>query len=153
MQSNCIPGAFRVLMLLPFLAGVSCSTTQKPQADQTATEQAQDQGTRERVADATEKAKEKSQELGQKLDAAGERLQEKAHAVAQGVKEGWRRDKYPLDLNSAPASDRSRLPGLTQDDAQKIVSHRPYRSSGDLVTRHILTEQRYRGLKELVVPK
>ena len=72
---------------------------------------------------------------------------------AQGVKEGWRRDKYPLNLNSAPESDLSHLPGLTQDDAHRIVSHRPYRSSSDLVTGHILTEQQYRGLKDLVVAK
>jgi len=153
MQSNCIPGAFRVLILVLLLGAVSCSTTRNPQAGQTATEQSKDQRTREKVADATQRAKERSQELGQKLDTAGERVQEKAQAVAQGVKEGWRRDKYPLNLNSAPESELSHLPGLTQDDAQRIVSHRPYRSSNDLVTGHILTEQQYRGLKDLVVAK
>src|ERR1051326_6591678 len=110
------PDAWRISMLLPLLAVLACSTAQTPRSGETASQQAQDQRTRERVAAATQRAKEKSEELGQKLDIAGERLAEKARAAAQGVKDGLHRDKYPLDLNSAPESDLSALPSLNPND-------------------------------------
>ena len=140
-------------VLLASLTLLGCASVQTTPEHETTSQQAQDQRTREKVAGATEKAKERSQELGEKLDAAGQRLSEQAHAVAQGVKDGLHRDKYPLNVNSAPESDLDHLPGLTRDDAHRIVSGRPYMSTSDLVDRHILTEEQYRGLKDLITTK
>ena len=51
---------------------MACSRVEQPQeqTSQTQTQEAQDQKTREKVADATQKIKEKSEELGQKVDTA-----------------------------------------------------------------------------------
>src|ERR1700682_4090675 len=85
------------------LGTMACSRSDQSQepTSQTQTNDAQDQKTREKVADATQKIKEQSEEIGQKMDTVAKKVEEKAKVVAQGVKEGWSRDKYPLDLNSA----------------------------------------------------
>jgi type II secretory pathway component PulK len=43
-----------------------------------------------------------------------------------------------VDLNSADAATIARLPGLTRDDAQRIVTNRPYVAVDDLRRRNIV---------------
>ena len=66
------------------LALAGCSTTQKQTPDDL----------REKTAEATAQ------------------LKENAKAVAEGVREGWGRDK-PLDLNKATKDQLTALPGIT----------------------------------------
>jgi DNA uptake protein ComE-like DNA-binding protein len=153
MHRSRITTCWQAAVLVASLGLPGCTTVQTTPQHEVGSQQAQDQRTREKVADATERAKERSQELGEKLDAAGQRLSEQARAVAQGVKEGLHRDNYPLNLNSAPESDLDHLPGLTREDARRIVTGRPYANTSDLVKKHILTEQQYRGVKDLVTIK
>src|SRR5262249_45006189 len=56
-----------------------------------------------------------------------------AKAVAEGIKEGWSRDR-PLDLNSASKDDLMGLPGIDAADADKIIAGRPYDSPNDLLS-------------------
>jgi len=62
-----------------------------------------------------------------------------AKAVAQGVREGWTRDKS-VDINSASREQLETLTGVTPKIAESIVSHRPYAKPSELVSRHILSK-------------
>jgi DNA uptake protein ComE-like DNA-binding protein len=72
--------------------------------------------------------------------------------VAEGVKEGWSRDK-PLDLNKATRNQMEDLPGVTRAQADQIVAGRPYDAPHQLVTRRILTETEYSKISDRVVAK
>jgi hypothetical protein len=56
-----------------------------------------------------------------------------------------------LDLNRASAAELAKLPGLSADDAQRIVAGRPYLSKTDLATRHILPTGVYLAIRRSVV--
>ncbi len=68
------------------------------------------------------------QELKEKTAEATAALKSDAKAVAEGVREGWSRDK-PLDLNHATKSQLRDLPGITADDADRIMAPAPLRRS------------------------
>ena len=56
-----------------------------------------------------------------------------------------------VDINSAGASDLRGLPGLSDADAAKIVKGRPYKDTGDLVSKKILTDAEFAKIKDRVV--
>lgn len=109
-----------------------------------------DEKTREEAAKATEKAKPELQQAGRDLERGAERAAEEAHAAAQGVKEGWERGgkHEATDLNSASEHDLTALPGIDRHLARKIIDGRPYRSTHDLVSRGILSEEEYRRIRD-----
>ncbi len=63
-------------------------------------------------------------------------------AIAQGVREGWNRDK-PIDLNSASKEELQRLEGVTPKTADAIIAHRPYSNPNELVSKRILSKPAY----------
>lgn len=71
-------------------------------------------------------------------------------AVAQGLKEGLS-NKRSMDLNKATKDDLVSLPGITAQRADRIIAERPYASSHQLVTRHILSEEEYSQIQDRVV--
>jgi DNA uptake protein ComE-like DNA-binding protein len=75
-----------------------------------------------------------------------------AGAIARGVAEGLAR-KGPLDINSASATQLQTLPGVTPELAGKIVEHRPYTSTGDLVRRRILSSAEFDRVKNQIIVK
>jgi DNA uptake protein ComE-like DNA-binding protein len=75
-----------------------------------------------------------------------------ASAIARGVAEGLRR-KGPLDINEASATELQTLPGVTPEMAGKIVEHRPYSSTHDLVRRRILSSVEYDRVKNQIFVK
>lgn len=75
-----------------------------------------------------------------------------AGAIARGVAEGLTR-KGPLDINDASATQLQKLPGVTPELAGKIVEHRPYASTHDLVRRHILSKAEFDRVKDQIVVK
>ena len=75
-----------------------------------------------------------------------------AKAVAEGVKEGLNRDKDQIvDLNNASKDQIMNLPGISEREADRIISERPYHSTRELVTRHLLSEDEYDKIKERIV--
>ena len=71
-------------------------------------------------------------------------------AVAQGIKEGLS-SKRSVDLNKAPKDDLASLPGVTDQQANRIIAERPYANTHQLVTRRILTEDEYSRIQDRVV--
>jgi DNA uptake protein ComE-like DNA-binding protein len=55
-----------------------------------------------------------------------------------------------LDINASDARQLSTLPGLTVDDAARIVANRPYYELRDLVRNHVLDEEQYTRIKDKV---
>ncbi len=55
-----------------------------------------------------------------------------------------------VDINSAPATDLERLPGITQKLSQRIIANRPYRKIDDLVRRKVLGRKQLAGIKEYI---
>jgi DNA uptake protein ComE-like DNA-binding protein len=91
-------------------------------------------------------------DLRERTAEATAQLKENAKAVAEGVREGWSRDK-PLDLNKATKDQLTALPGITDDRAQRILAGRPYDDPGQLVTRRILSQVEYDRIKDSVTAK
>jgi competence protein ComEA len=75
-----------------------------------------------------------------------------AGAIARGVAEGLTR-KGPLDINAASATELQRLPGVTPEVAGKIVEHRPYASTRDLVRKRILSAAEFDRVKGQIFVK
>jgi DNA uptake protein ComE-like DNA-binding protein len=75
-----------------------------------------------------------------------------AGAIARGVAEGLVR-KGPLDINAASASELQRLPGVTPEVAGKIVEHRPYASTRDLVRKRVLSSAEFDRVKGQILVK
>ncbi len=75
-----------------------------------------------------------------------------AGAIARGVAEGLTR-KGPLNINDASAGQLQKLPGVTPELAAKIVEHRPYASTRDLVRRRILSKAEFDRVKDQILVK
>ncbi|RXH58461.1 hypothetical protein GRAN_1771 [Granulicella sibirica] len=60
----------------------------------------------------------------------------------QGVQDGLR-NLAPLNLNTASEQDLASLPGMTDAAAGRMIVGRPYKSTDELVSRHILTRAEY----------
>lgn len=75
-----------------------------------------------------------------------------AKAIAEGIKEGWSRDK-PLDLNSATKEQLESLPEISAAEADQIIAARPYHEPHDLVTRRVLSNAQYTRIADRVTAK
>jgi DNA uptake protein ComE-like DNA-binding protein len=65
-----------------------------------------------------------------------------AKAVVQGVVEGVKQQRT-ININRSSAGDLKSLPGIDDAIANRIVAHRPYGDSYDLVKRHIISHDEY----------
>jgi competence protein ComEA len=92
------------------------------------------------------------QEVREKTAEATAAIKSDAKAMAQGVREGWNRNK-PLDLNMATRDQLMALPGMTPAEADRVIAGRPYDDAGDLVTRHILPKAEYDRISDQVTAK
>jgi competence protein ComEA len=63
-------------------------------------------------------------------------------AMAQGIKEGWTRDKN-VDVNSATREQLQTLPGIDAPKARLIIEHRPYPTPKALVTKKVLSQAEF----------
>jgi len=75
-----------------------------------------------------------------------------AKAVAEGLREGWNRNK-PLDLNTATRDQLRSLPGMTAEEADRVIAGRPYNEPGELVTRHIMPKTEYDKIADQVTAR
>ena len=65
-----------------------------------------------------------------------------AKAAAQGVVQGLKQQRT-ININHASADDLKSLPGIDDGAAHRIIDHRPYSDSEDLVKRHVISRTEY----------
>ena len=58
-----------------------------------------------------------------------------------------------VDLNAATQEELTKLPGITEELAGKIIAARPFKTRSELVSRHILTAGEFRKLESRVMVK
>lgn len=58
-----------------------------------------------------------------------------------------------IDLNSATAAELDALPGIGAARSAAIVKGRPYKGKDELVSKSILSESVYAGIKDKVIAK
>jgi len=56
-----------------------------------------------------------------------------------------------VDINHASLEQLSKVPGMTQTWAARIIRFRPYRTKVDLVDKGILTPEVYERVKEYII--
>ena len=148
MKSHNIRWVFCAGLLVVSMVGCSrpSAEREKPREE---TQREREEKTREEAARATEHIKDESKVAAKKVGEAVRTAAEEAHAAAQGVKEGWQRGGHSeIDLNSATESELLDLPGITSRDARRIIDGRPYHNKGELVTKGILSEDRYDKMRD-----
>ena len=59
----------------------------------------------------------------------------------------------PLDINSASKAELDALPGIGEVRSEAIIKGRPYRGKDDLVSRGIVPEGVYDGIKDRIVAR
>jgi DNA uptake protein ComE-like DNA-binding protein len=86
------------------------------------------------------------------LAAAGctQRAEQRAHDTYHDVFGGSDREAHQVDLNTATKRELSRLPGLSDDDADRIIANRPYGNKQGLLNKGVLGKQKYEQIENYV---
>ncbi|TMQ50749.1 MAG: helix-hairpin-helix domain-containing protein [Candidatus Eisenbacteria bacterium] len=58
-----------------------------------------------------------------------------------------------VDINTASKEDLMKLPGITDETAQKIIDGRPYKSKAELTKKSILTKAEYGKVRSRIVAR
>ena len=58
-----------------------------------------------------------------------------------------------VNLNTASKDQLAKLPGMTEDTADKIIAARPFKSTNELVSKKIIDEAEYKKLQSHVTAK
>lgn len=61
--------------------------------------------------------------------------------------------KEVLDINSAPAEELQKIPGIGDAYAKKIVEGRPYKRKDELVRKKIVPQATYDKIKDQIIAK
>ena len=61
--------------------------------------------------------------------------------------------KELLDINSASADELRTLPGIGEAYSKKIIDGRPYAKKDQLVSKKVIPEKTYQGIKDLIIAK
>jgi len=92
------------------------------------------------------------QELREKTAQATAEAKSDAKAVADGIREGWNRNK-PLDLNTASRDQLMSLPGMSANEADRVIAGRPYNEAVDIETRHIVPKAEYDRIADQITAR
>lgn len=62
--------------------------------------------------------------------------------------------RKPVEINGATAAQLKTVPGISDEDAQRIIINRPYMTRSHLVTKNVLSYDTYLAVKDYlsVVP-
>lgn len=96
--------------------------------------------------DSTKAAEEKKETPAQ------ERAEEKTEAKAAKAAH-QKAPKMVFDLNSATKEDLTKVPGISDELAEKIIAGRPYKSRGELMSKSILTKAEYAKVRSHLMVK
>jgi DNA uptake protein ComE-like DNA-binding protein len=108
--------------------------------------------TRDEAAKAVERAKPEIQEAGRQIGRAADEAAREARAFAEGVRQDWTSaGHHVVNINSASESEIMELPNISRADARKIIRGRTYRDTHELVTRHIVSEDEYAKIKDIII--
>lgn len=58
-----------------------------------------------------------------------------------------------LDINTASVDELKALPGIVKAYSKKIIDNRPYLRKDQLVSKKIIPEQTYQGIKDQIIAK
>jgi DNA uptake protein ComE-like DNA-binding protein len=142
-----VRNAMAVLVPALLLVGLSACNSGRYRAQ---SQSERDAEMRQKVADDTVKAKEDARVAARQLEDAARQTGHDAKVAAQGVKEGWNRDKQGrLDLNTASRADLRSL-GLSEVQATEVINQRPYNNKGQLLDRGVLTRREYDDIQDKV---
>ncbi len=131
---------------LSLLLTVGCFTKQPDQQ-----QKEREDKTRDDAAKAVERAKPEIQEAGRELGHAADEAAREARAFADGVRQGWLEGGHRLvNINSASKSELMELPDISESTAGKIIRNRPYHEREDLLAKHVVSEEQYAKIKEIV---
>jgi len=100
----------------------------------------------------TAKEQKSPEQLRQDTAEATAKLKTNAKAVVEGIREGLKGNGL-VDLNKASRDELRGLPGMTDATTTRVVAARPYDSSDELVSRHILSQSQYDQIKDRVEVK
>jgi competence protein ComEA len=79
---------------------------------------------------------------------------EKATTVEKKIKKKASTAKADLlDINTATAEQLKAMPGITDEDALKIIAGRPYARKNQLKQKSIISASTYEGIKAKIVAK
>jgi DNA uptake protein ComE-like DNA-binding protein len=145
-------------LLIGCLAGCGSAAKTEQTAKQE-TEEARkraDEAGRE-ISKAVDNAKPELHKAGEQVGSAARKIADDAKAAVRGANEGWdkgdTREGHIVNLNSASEAELTTLPGISREQARKIISRRPYLLPEDTVRRGALTENQYEAIEERVVTK
>ncbi len=93
-----------------------------------------------------------SQDLREQTAKTTAEVKSDAKAVAQGIREGWSRNKTH-DLNTASKDELVTLPDLTEGQADRIIAGRPYSDPSELLKRRILPKAEYDKIADQITVK
>ena len=79
-----------------------------------------------------------------KLGAAAEWMADETLAAMEGFFEGWfSSPAQPVNVNVASERQLETLPGVTSEEAHRIIRSRPYRNTRELVNKGVISESAY----------
>ena len=80
------------------------------------------------------------------------KLKTDTKAAAEGIREGWKRGEL-VDINSASLDQLASLPGLDDSIANRIIAHRPYANTQELVSRRVISRNDYDRIRDHIEVK
>jgi DNA uptake protein ComE-like DNA-binding protein len=125
-------------------------TTDQQKTEQQSRAEREEQIRRE-AAKAAEKAKPAIQDAARELGKAAREAGRDVEAAAKGVREGWTQGgQSTVNVNEATEGELRALPGISHQDARKIMDARPYRNKNELVSKGALSPDRYERIRDRI---